>query len=415
MTASAPPRAKQLLEDMFLSGLAAVHGARVVRQALTARPVAGPVSVVAIGKAADAMLAGAVESLGAQLVQALLISKPGFISQATCADARVTCLHGGHPLPDECSLAAGEQLLAFIDATSSEHHLLFLFSGGCSSLVEVLRADIDLTALQRVNRWLLGSGLDIIAMNQVRRALSTIKGGRLAKRLVNRDATTLLISDVPNDAPDVIGSGLLCPPRTATSAMPALPDWLRDLVNGELPIAQDRDPVEHHVIATLDMALAAAAECGRAQGHPVQVMEKGLSGSAQSAAADIAGYLSEAQPGIYLWGGETSVLLPERSGRGGRNQHLALNAALALADYPVSVLVAGTDGNDGSTDVAGAIIDGGTAQRIAAHGLDARAHLHAADAGSCLAASGDLLKTGPTGTNVMDMVIGLKLPDADTL
>ncbi len=412
MTVSVTPQAKQQLEDMFLSGLAAVHGARVVRHALTARPVNGPVSVIAIGKAADAMLAGAMESLGAQLSRALLISKPGFISQATHADSRITCLHGGHPLPDAHSLAAGEQLLAFIDAATPEHHLLFLLSGGCSSLVEVLRADVDLATLQRVNHWLLGSGLDIVSINLVRRALSTIKGGRLAQRLGKHAATALLISDVPGDAPDVIGSGLLCSPRTATSGMPPLPGWLRRLVNAALPTAPNGVPVEHRVVATLDMALAAAAERGRAQGHPAQVMAERLSGTAQSVAAAIAGYLSGAQPGVYLWGGETSVVLPERPGRGGRNQHLALSAALALADCPVLLLAAGTDGNDGTTDAAGAIIDGGTAKRIAARGLDAEARLRAADAGSCLAASGDLLETGPTGTNVMDMVIGLKLPDA---
>jgi hydroxypyruvate reductase len=398
---------------MFLSGLAAVHGARAVRHALAARPLKGPVSVVAIGKAADAMLTGAMESLGTQLVRALLISKPGFISQPMRRDARITCLHGGHPLPDANSLAAGERLLAFIDATLPEQHLLFLFSGGCSSLVEVLRADIDLAALQRVNHWLLGSGLDIIAMNFVRRSLSTIKGGRLAQRLGKRAATALLISDVPGDAPEVIGSGLLCPPRTATPGLPPLPDWLRRLVNTEQPVALDCEPIEHRVVATLDMALAAAAECGRAQGYPVQVMAERLSGEAESVAAAIAGFLRAAQPGIYLWGGETSVVLPEQPGKGGRNQHLALCAALALTGCPVLLLAAGTDGNDGTTDVAGAIIDGGTARRITACGLDAEASLRAADAGSCLAASGDLLETGPTGTNVMDMVIGLKLPDGN--
>jgi hydroxypyruvate reductase len=402
---------KQQLEAMFRCALAAVHGKKVVHQALVEQPLEGPVSVVAIGKAADAMLSGALEVLGEQLGRALLISKPGFISQAMQDDGRISCLYGGHPLPDAGSLAAGERLLSFIDNTSPGHQLLFLFSGGCSSLVEVLRRDIELPALQRVNQWLLGSGLDIDSMNVVRRALSLIKGGRLLHRLGNHDARVLLISDVPNDAPEVIGSGLLFTPPAKTSGMPRLPGWLQQLVDGALAHEQPGKPVEHRVIATLDMALVAAAECGRALGYPVRIMADRLSGAAQAAAGEIAGFLSSAQPGAYLWGGETGVELPDNPGRGGRNQQFALSAAVALADCPVCLLAAGTDGNDGMTDAAGAIIDGGTAGRIAAQGLDAAACLQAADAGSCLAVSGDLLETGPTGTNVMDMVIGLKLPD----
>jgi hydroxypyruvate reductase len=159
------------------------------------------------------------------------------------------------------------------------------------------------------------------------------------------------------------------------------------------------------------MALEAAAQQAARLGYPVQLVQADVTGNAEDHAMRIIDFLHTASPGVYLWGGETTVRLPKKPGQGGRNQQLALCAALQMADRPdFLLLAAGTDGNDGNTHSAGAIVDAGTLARATACGVDAMQSLENADAGSCLAASGDLLVTGPTGTNVMDIMIGMKLP-----
>lgn len=403
-------RARQQLATIFRAALAAVNGRTVVMQHLAANPLAGHVAVVAIGKAAAAMLNGARAALGAQLTSALLISKAGHFDVSLEQDARITCLQGGHPLPDADSLAAGTRLLQFLASLTADTQLLFLLSGGASSLVEVLPAGGSLDLLRRANHWLLGSGLDIRAVNRVRQALSPIKGGRLLAWLGNRPTHVLLISDVPGDDPAIIGSGPLYPGVKTLRDLPVLPEWLV-LPPSDVP-QQAGAAVPHHVLASNNDALRSAAVCATTLGYPARVMPETLAGSAEAAAGRIVQELRAAEPGVYLWGGETTVVLPEQPGKGGRNQHLALAAALALqGDHAILLLAAGTDGNDGLSPAAGAIVDGQTVNRAAAHGQDATCALQRADAGTCLEAAGDVLITGPTGTNVMDLVIGLRLTD----
>lgn len=401
-------RARADLAAIFRAALAGVDGRAVVRLHLETTVPHGTVAAVAVGKAAAAMLAGAHDVLGDRLSAALLITKPGHFDPELAADARITCLAGGHPLPDARSLAAGDGLLRFIAELPPQQPLLFLLSGGASSLVEVLPAGVDLALLQRTNRWLLGSGLDIRAMNRVRQRLSALKGGRLLQRLDAHATSVLLLSDVPGDDPAVIGSGPLWPDAAPDTPLPAVPDWLtlpRDLVP---PCTAA--PVPHHVLANLSQALQAGAAQAAALGYPATVMSRALSGPADAAARNIVAQLARAAPGCYLWGGETTVVLPQAAGRGGRNQHLALAAALAMQGrQDILLLAAGTDGDDGNTPAAGAIVDDATVGRAAAAGQDAVAALRRADAGTCLQASGDVLVTGPTGTNVTDLVIGLKL------
>lgn len=407
MNPTAAQQARQDLETIFQAALAAVNGRTVVRDHLARQPPTGELAVVAIGKAASAMLAGARDALGERLAAALLITKPGHFDPDLQADARITCLAGGHPVPDASSLAAGDGLLRFLANLPAGRPVLFLLSGGTSSLVEVPAAGVDLALLRRANRWLLGSGLDIQAMNRVRRRLSAFKGGRLRTRLGERPAAVLLISDVAGDDPAVIGSGPLFPAPDAAGALPALPDWLA--LPPAVALPDSGATIPHRVLASLTMALTAGAAQARAMGFPATLMPDALDGPAADTGRAIVQRLRDADPGIYLWGGETTVVLPERPGQGGRNQHLALAAALELQGRrDILLLAAGTDGNDGTTPAAGAIVDGGTVARAAAAGRDAAAALERADAGPCLAAAGDVLVTGPTGTNVTDMVIGLK-------
>jgi len=401
------------LLEIFQAALARVEGAAAVAGWLRAHSLATPCRLIAIGKAAQSMAKGAHQVLGDGISQGLVISKHGHLDDAFCKALHWEAIEAAHPVPDESSLQAGRRLLDFI-SQENEGPLLFLLSGGASSLVEAPIAGVDLDFLARTNTWLLGSGLDIVQMNLVRKGLSRIKGGGLLSLLAGREVEALAISDVPGDLPGAIGSGLLVPEpdlREQLDRLP-LPEWLATRLQAGLaqrPVFAGKPPALH-IVANLDSAKQAAAERARALGYAVTLHESFLEGEAGLAGERLARELRAGEPGIAIWGGETTVLLPPEPGQGGRNQHLALAAAVALAGCEgCYLLAAGSDGSDGPTQDAGALVDGGTLQRAALEGFDAASSLAAADAGRLLEASGDLVTTGPTGTNVMDLVIGLKV------
>lgn len=406
MTRALRTAAHQLVYELFQAGLAAVQGQRCVADYLSRNPRHQPVFIVAVGKAACAMTLGAMAVLDGQIIKGLIITKSGHGNAQLEQDPRLHCIESGHPLPNNDSLLAGDALCQFLDAVPADADLLFLISGGASSLVEVLADGVLLDDLLRANQWLLGSGLAIAEINQVRQTLSQIKGGGLLAWVKDRPTTVLLISDVAGNDPHTIGSGLLYPGEK-TSVPASLPDWL---VRPELrPASHLPETVQHHIIASNADALQAAADRGRALRYAVTIMAESLAGDAQLAGQAIASQLQELPEGVYIWGGETTVMLPEVTGAGGRNQHLALSAAHALrAHNNIVLLAAGTDGTDGPTDCAGAIIDASTIRRGQIKGLDALTCLQQADSGGYLAATDDVLLTGPTGTNVMDMVIAYK-------
>jgi len=401
--------ASQILRTLLDAALLSVDGKFLVAHALRQRtePFGG---IVAIGKAAASMLEGALDVLPD--VQALLITKDGHVCPVLRHHAGVEIIEAGHPLPDARSLEAGRCLLAFIAAASTERPLLFLLSGGASSLVEVLPEGVSLEDWRRVNAWLLGSGLDIHAMNALRKRLSIIKGGRLLEHLGGRRALVLMISDVPGDDPASIGSGLLSP-CFAASLPQNLPDGVRDLLDAAPPMPVLDDPrwgsVEARILAGNATALDGAVRAALCLNVPIHRHAEFLQGDAAETAARLARELILGAPGVHLWGGETTVKLPNDPGRGGRNQHLALSAALALEGQAgVSLLAAGTDGTDGVTQDAGACVDGGTATAMRAAGIVPEDALRRADSGTALAAVDALIRTGSTGTNVMDVVLALK-------
>lgn len=409
----ADSNSRYLLTELFDQALEAVRGRPAVRRALQARGIAGPVTLVAVGKAAQSMSEGARDVLGEQIRGGLVISKPGHLNPEWLTAAGIDSVVGGHPVPTEGTLEAGRRLLELLGRGGDET-LLFLVSGGASSLVEAPASGLGLADLARLNKWLLGSGLAIDAMNLVRKSVSRIKGGGLLTRLSDRKLRALAISDVPGDDPGIIGSGLLVPEQgLATSlAVLSLPDWLQDWTERGLaervgiPV---RGP-EIELVATLDIAKSAAAKAAADRGLPLQVHSEFLQGDAGERGVELARSLMDGPAGVHVWGGEPTVRLPERPGRGGRNQHLALAAAVELAGRDDCVLLSGgTDGTDGPTGDAGGLVDGGTLRRAEVEGFDVQAILAAADAGTLLAATGDLVHTGPTGTNVMDLVLGLKL------
>jgi hydroxypyruvate reductase len=406
---------RQALLQIYQAALNRVEGRKAVAAWLRKQPLAATVRMIAIGKAAQSMALGAHECLGDQIRQGLIITKYAHLDLMLCRRLGWEAIESAHPLPDSASLEAGERLLALL-SDDDRLPLLVLISGGASSLVEAPVDGVDLPFLIRTNEWLLGSGLDIVAMNWVRKGLSNIKGGGLVGWLKGRETYVLAISDVPGDIPSAIGSGLLTPEADLQQRISSLslPKWLTDKLDAgaQQRAAREAGSVapELHIVANLRAAKSAAAQQAGSMGYAVSVEPEFLQGEAALSGRALAKRLLEKPPGITIWGGETTVNLPDDPGRGGRNQHLALAAAEVLRGSPECLLLsAGTDGTDGPTEDAGALVDGGTLERAAQEGFDVATTLARADAGSLLAATGDLITTGPTGTNVMDLVIGLRI------
>lgn len=405
-----PPQPRRLLLDIYAAALRAVDGRHAVRERLTRDAPAGPLLMVAIGKAASAMAVGAADALGGRLAAGLVITRHGY---ADPCPPRTRVLEADHPLPGAASLAAGRTLLDFIAAAPPGAPFLFLISGGASALVEVLPPGVDTAQLHAANDWLLASGWDIGRINRVRRALSCIKGGRLAQRLAGHPVLNLLLSDVPGDDLAAIGSGLLVPPAEGgTEPADSLPPWLQALVEAAPPLPQAGDfgAIRSEILRGNGDARDAAAAAGRDLGLAVHQVPGLLQGDAAAAGRTLAREVLAGAAGLYVWGGETTVRLPPQPGRGGRCQNLALAAAEKLAGHDeIYLLAAGTDGSDGPGEDAGALVDGSTVERGRLECFDARESLARADAGGFLEASGDLIQTGPTGSNVMDLVLALKL------
>lgn len=400
---STQPR-HQLLE-IYQVALRAVAGDRAVAAWLAAHPLAGEWAVLAIGKAAGAMLAGARAGLGSRVREVLVIGKAAHGGRP---DAGECWLEGGHPLPDERSLAAGEALLDFLARLPEERPLLVLLSGGASALVEVLPEGVDGAQLAELNRYLLGSGLGIAEINRVRKRLSLLKGGRLRNYLGERPCVQLLIADVPGDDPAVVGSGPLLDDPQAGEPLPELPEGFLALLQPPTRQASRRE-VESHIIANNRLALEAAAERGRAMGLAVYLDDNVWQGDVMALAESFCQRVLSGPPGLYLLGGECTVQLPAEPGQGGRNQHLALLAARHLAGHGnIVLLAAATDGSDGPGSDAGGLVDGASIARGEQEGYCVELALARANAGAFLEASGDLLSTGPTGTNVMDLLLAWK-------
>lgn len=403
-------RERRVVLEALESALAAVGGERLTRDALRADQETGPCYPIAIGKAAAAQMRGAVAALGDRLVAGLVITKQGHLD-GLAADSRLIRLEAGHPLPDQRSLLAGRALLDFCATIPAGASVPFLISGGSSSLVEQLPAGLDAAFLQQLNRWLLGSGLPIDSINRVRKACSLLKGGRLLATLAPRhlDLRLLLLSDVPNDDPAAIGSGLLvahAAPALSLAGI-SLPEAFARRITAPPPTPPGLVTPPLEMLATNRMARQALSEWFQARGLTVQHHDVSFEGDALSLGQRFAEQLLASPGVIQVWGGESTVTLPVEPGRGGRNQHLALAAAERLAGHTGCLLLSvGTDGSDGPTADAGALVDGATLERAASEGYDSHFSLQHANAGALLEASGDLIDTGPTGTNVMDLVIG---------
>ncbi len=429
---------------IFRAGLAAVDPQAAVARCLTlanetlsvARPGGAPlrfdlrdyqrIVVVGGGKATALMSQAAEELLEDRITEGLIVVKYGHAA----ASRRVNVMEAGHPVPDEAGRDGAEAMVSLLESLGEEDLVLSLISGGGSALLPLPCAGITLAEKQELTTLLLRAGAAIGEINTVRKHVSGIKGGGLARAAYPATVINLMLSDVVGDHLDVIASGPTVPDAStfdeAQGILRAHGLWdrvagsIRDhLVAGaqgsvkETPKEGDPlfDRCTNLVIGSNIMALRACAEAARAAGYSPLVLSSTIEGETREIARMhgalgreiVSTGLPVKAPACMISGGETTVTLGAE-GKGGRNQEFAVAAALEIAGLEgVAVMCCGTDGTDGPTDAAGAIAFGDTVARGRTAGLSARRALEEHDAYPFFEGVGDLIKTGPTGTNVMDV------------
>lgn len=390
----------------YEAALAAVDPARCVAERLRAVPVRSQrLHLFALGKAADAMVAGAHAALGERIGRCLVIG--------SASPDGIARLAGAHPVPDQRSLEAADAAERFLRSVDGSEGLLVLISGGGSAMMERPADGVPLGAWWSLVTGCHRLGWDIGRMNRLRSALSDVKAGRLGERARSAETRVLVLSDVPGSAEQVAsgpfaGPGGPQPPDEADltaldGVSPELSRWCR----AQRPGSSGRAAPTHEVVADNRAAVEAAAAALGPYG--VRADPDWSDGPASELGAGFAERLLTGER--FVAGGEARVMLPPDAPPGGRCQHLALAAAGRLVgSRGSSLLVAGTDGVDGDTDCAGAWVDGDTWSKVVDAGRDPSADLASFRAHEALAAAGALIDTGPTGTNVADLIIGLREP-----
>jgi glycerate-2-kinase len=384
--------------------------------------------VAGAGKASAAMAEEVEKMLGPRIHDGVVVTKYGH--GLPLDHCRV--IEAGHPVPDENGMAGAAALLDLVSGAGPDDLVLCLISGGASALTPLPADGITLADKQETTRQLLGCGATIHEINTIRKHLSGIKGGQLCAAARGARMVSLILSDVIGDDLDIIGSGMTAPDtghfRDCRAILErhriwdAAPEPVRKriLTGIEGQISDTPEPgdpvfskVTNHVVGSLSDALSGAAIEAENQGFTPVVLSSVIQGEAKEAAKVLCAVAREVRrfgrpvkpPACLLCGGETTVTI-RGNGTGGRNMELALAGALALQGTSgILLLSAGTDGTDGPTDAAGAFADGNTVSRAQHLGLSAEKHLNENNAYPFFKALDDLLITGPTRTNVMDMQI----------
>ena len=440
------PARRSLPDDavaIFRAGLLAADPYRATRKALRDEQLRKalarePVRILAIGKAACSMADAARDTLAASV-----FARPGLVvvnheNRREVEGYRV--LGAGHPVPDERGLEASRAVTRVLEKATTRDTILLLISGGGSAVLPAPAPGISLDDKIETTRLLLSSGANIREINTVRKHLSTLKGGGLARAAYPAALQVLLLSDVAGDDLSTIASGLSVPdPTTFSDAQDVLrryrltdhvPGTVREhFVRGLLDPARETpkpgdpvfDRVENRLVGSNALSLEEAAATAYQLGYRVEVAADQLEGEAREAGSWLATRAVVAakigRPVALLCGGETTVTV-QGAGRGGRNQELALSFALAAAELaslrPWALLSAGTDGRDGPTDAAGGLVGPDTLERGRRAGRDPARDLSENDSYAFLDAAGSLLKTGPTGTNVADLQVLLLGPTTPT-
>jgi hydroxypyruvate reductase len=431
---------RHVARQMIRAALQAVDPAAAVKNYFVAHPevvrqitdTPGRVLVVGAGKAGAPMAQAVAEIFGGRIDAGGVIVKYGHVGAMPLS--RIEIAEAGHPVPDDAGLTATRRLADLLAQTTAQDAVICLISGGGSALLTLPAPGLTLADLQSTTQGLLAAGSTINEINTIRKHLSAIKGGGLARLAAPARVHTLILSDVVGDPLPIIASGPTAPdPSTFAEAWAvvshyhleqSLPQPVLDrLQAGRAGVIADTpkpgDPlferVENVIIGSNRLAGWAAVQAAAQAGFNAHLLSSFIEGEAREVARVVAGLAKglardEAtlpRPGCWVLGGETTVTL-KGNGVGGRNQELALAAAIALAGWPNALVVClGTDGNDGPTNAAGAFADGDTVQRASALGLDAAAYLHNNDAYHFFAALDDLIITGPTNTNVNDLTFVL--------
>ncbi|MCZ7572085.1 MAG: glycerate kinase [Ardenticatenaceae bacterium] len=385
------------------------------------------VFVVGAGKASGAMARAVEELLGDRVTAGVVNVKYGY----TAETRRIELIEAGHPLPDENSIAGARRMAALLRTVTADDLVIGLISGGGSALLILPAEGITLADMEQFTDVLLRSGATINELNTVRKHLDLVKGGGLARLAFPATFVALVLSDVVGNPLDVIASGPTVPDTTTFAEAWAvlerygivddvprpIADRLRRGTAGQIPdTPKPGDPLFANVatliVASNAVAAQAAVATAQALGYHALLLSTYIEGEAREVAKVAAAIAKEvvhsgrplAPPACLVAGGETTVTV-RGSGKGGRNQEVALAAALALDGWSnVAIVALATDGGDGPTDAAGALVDGTTVQRGRLQGLEARDFLDRNDAYPFLRAVGDLLITGPTNTNVNDLL-----------
>ncbi len=417
------------LKELFDAAIARADPRLVMADALPPAPTQGRVIVLGAGKAAAAM-AAALEAAWPRPMEGLVVTRYGH----ACPVERIEVIEAGHPMPDAAGAAAARRMLELAASAGPADTVVFLASGGASALLAAPADGIDLGDKQALTGALLRSGATIHQMNAVRKHLSLIKGGKLAAAASPASVLTLAISDVPGDAPDVIGSGPTVPDiSTLADARQVLaefgieppPSIARRLADPSAETPKLGDPIfaraTFKMIAAPYASLEAAKARSEAAGVPAVILSDRIEGEAREVAkvlAALARNVAERRapftpPVVLLSGGETTVTV-RGAGRGGRNAEFLLALGLALDGLPgVHAMAGDTDGIDGVEDNAGASIGPAFLRRCRAAGIDPVARLADNDAFTVFSALDDLIVTGPTLTNVNDFRAILIGPDPD--
>lgn len=399
-------------EWIVRAAIAAVKPDAAVRRALQNISFPGRVFLVAAGKAAWQMAAAALDCLTVSLSGGVVVTKYGHVQGELPG---VACYEAGHPVPDENSFSGTQAALNLTAALQPSDTVLFLLSGGGSALFE--KPLIPAEELQEITRQLLSRGAEITEINTIRKRLSQVKGGRFAAWCSPAQVQTVVLSDVLGDPLDMIASGpAAADPSTCGQAMAVAEKYHLSLSALALQCLADETPkelenVSSQIIGSVRELCRAAADAARELGYEPVYLTDRLTCEARDAGSFLASILrSHAGDGkklAFLAGGETVVHVTG-SGMGGRNQELALAAAAGLDGLDnVCVISVGSDGTDGPTDAAGGYADGDTAGELRENELDLFAILAANDAYHGLQVTDGLIITGPTGTNVNDVAVGL--------
>lgn len=399
-------------ERIARTAIDAVKPDEALQRALEHITLTGRIYLVAVGKAAWQMAAAAAKKLPQSIHKGIVVTKYGHVMD--CIPG-CTCYEAGHPVPDNGSFSATEAVLAMTENLTENDTVLFLLSGGGSALFE--KPLVDPEILQEVTRKLLAGGASITQINTIRKRLSAVKGGRFALHCAPARVEAVILSDVLGDPVDMIASGpAAADPVTREEAQAIAACYGVDTFPGvqdclELETPKEVPNVHTQVIGSVRALCAAAEKAARELGYESIFLTDRMDGEASDTGRALAKKLKEyANSGkkiALLAGGETVVHL-KGNGLGGRNQELALAAAQILDGIPNAALISvGSDGTDGPTDAAGGYADGDTVRQLAEKDMDITAFLENNDAYHALQAIGNLIFTGPTGTNVNDVTIGL--------